>query len=56
MSDASIQSFFDARGEKQEDEIADLRVLDFDEAASVDAGSTEWNAEGYFGNEASERH
>lgn len=29
-------------------------VLDFDEAAAIGAGRTEWNAEGYFGNEASD--
>lgn len=53
MSDETIERFFDTVETKQNDEIADLWVLDFDEAASSKAGSTEWNAEGYFGNEAS---
>ena len=54
MSDDTIGHFFGAKETSHYDDIADLWVLDFDEAATIDAGSTEWNAEGYFGNEASD--
>ena len=54
MSNDSIGHFFGTTGTSQHDDIANLWVLAFDEAASTTAGSTEWNAEGYFGNEASD--
>ena len=54
MSDDTIESHFDTE-EQQEDPTssADLWILDYDSAAKKGAGETEWNAEGYFGNEAS---
>eukprot|EP00985_Skeletonema_marinoi_P008223 scaffold3687_cov123-Skeletonema_marinoi.AAC.1 len=54
MSDDSISDFFDAtQGAGQLQNAVDIWITDMDEAASAPAGSTEWNAEGYFGNEAS---
>jgi len=52
MSDDSISDFFDAtQGAGQLQNAVDIWITDMDEAASAPAGSTEWNAEGYFGNE-----
>ena len=53
MSDDTIVSHFDTEEQEDPDSAADLWILDFDSAAKTNAGSTEWNAEGYFGNEAS---
>lgn len=53
MDDDKIQAFFKTDEPGYPDSAADLWILDFDSAAQTKAGETEWNAEGYFGNEAS---
>ena len=52
MSDESIEYHFKTQERGDPDSEADLWILDFDAAASKNVGATEWNAEGYFGNEA----
>jgi len=55
MSDDSIVDFFDAtQGAGQLQNEVDIWILDMNVAASTSAGCTEWNAEGYSGNEASD--
>ena len=53
MDDDKIQSFFKTDEPAYPDSAADLWILDFNSAAQSKAGETEWNADGYFGNEAS---
>ena len=52
MDDDSILEFFNAtQGAGQLQNEVDIWISDMDDAASTSAGYTEWNAEGYFGNE-----
>ena len=52
MSDDSISDFFNAtQGAGQLQNEVDIWITDMEKAASTSAGYTEWNAEGYFGNE-----
>jgi len=55
MDDETIMSHFDAEDPVDPTGSADLWILEYRDKsiASTDAGSTEWNADGYFGNEAS---
>lgn len=54
MSDDKIETHFKTKGREDPISTADLWVLDFESAASTKVGDTEWNADGYFGNEASD--
>mmetsp|Transcript_5491 Transcript_5491/g.11966 ORF Transcript_5491/g.11966 Transcript_5491/m.11966 type:complete len:805 (-) Transcript_5491:127-2541(-) len=55
MCDDKIKTFFktDDSDRGSPESSADLWILDFDAAKKAKAGQTEWNADGYFGNEAS---
>lgn len=54
MSDDTIEYHFKTEEERENDEIDDVVwVLDAHNGVCRDAGETEWNADGYFGNEAS---
>lgn len=54
MSDERIESHFKTLGREDPKSIVDLWILDYDSAVSSNVGGAEWNADGYFGNEASD--
>lgn len=55
MSDDSIERHFNAVAHVESfDQLGVCWVFDMDKAGRAHAGDTEWNAEGYFGNEASD--
>ena len=56
MSDRCIKRHFKTQEPRDVDEEANLWILDHDDGARIDAGRTDYSADGYFGNEASEVH